>query len=84
MFPLQVNVLPVLASSVRAKVVGEAEQALTRLFQRALDSQPCVLLIDQLDGIAGVGPALGRKRHVCLVPCALCQGVACVRSLIYA
>eukprot|EP00040_Diaphanoeca_grandis_P029323 m.171431 g.171431 ORF g.171431 m.171431 type:complete len:553 (-) comp31650_c0_seq2:209-1867(-) len=51
---LGVNVLPIYASSVRAKVVGHAEETLRKLFRRAIDSQPCVLLIDQLESLAEV------------------------------
>lgn len=46
------NCIVVDATAVRSKVVGQSETALRRLFQLALDSQPCVLLIDQLETLA--------------------------------
>ena len=52
---LQVNIVLVTSSEIRSKVVGQAEDALSRLFKRAVDSQPCVLLVDQLEALAGGG-----------------------------
>lgn len=46
------NTIVVDATAVRSKVVGQSEAALHHLFQLALDSQPCVLLIDQLEMLA--------------------------------
>ncbi|KAJ1341006.1 hypothetical protein BSLG_004479 [Batrachochytrium salamandrivorans] len=35
--------------SIRSKLVGESEKAISKLFQRARASAPCILLIDQIE-----------------------------------
>lgn len=45
------NYIPVSATSIRSKYVGESEKALTALFKRARECAPSILLIDHLDGL---------------------------------
>eukprot|EP00047_Mylnosiga_fluctuans_P020650 m.94685 g.94685 ORF g.94685 m.94685 type:complete len:943 (+) comp8578_c0_seq1:80-2908(+) len=47
-----VNVVIVRATDVRSKVVGHAESVLARAFMAAQASQPCVMLLDQIEGLA--------------------------------
>eukprot|EP00041_Stephanoeca_diplocostata_P030071 m.899980 g.899980 ORF g.899980 m.899980 type:complete len:571 (+) comp23684_c0_seq7:2226-3938(+) len=56
----QVNVVPIVATAIRAKVVGQAEAALQALFRKAIESEPCVLLLDQIDAIAARRPEGGQ------------------------
>eukprot|EP00038_Savillea_parva_P031860 m.91365 g.91365 ORF g.91365 m.91365 type:complete len:693 (-) comp9899_c0_seq2:1199-3277(-) len=49
-----VNTIPLQAASVRAKVVGQAEAALSDMFAKAKQCQPCVLVVDQLEALAAV------------------------------
>eukprot|EP00043_Microstomoeca_roanoka_P005273 m.54729 g.54729 ORF g.54729 m.54729 type:complete len:333 (-) comp12889_c0_seq2:133-1131(-) len=48
-----INVIHVLGSNIRSKIVGESEAALAKVFRDACDCRPCVLLIDQLESICG-------------------------------
>ncbi|XP_004363790.2 hypothetical protein CAOG_02951 [Capsaspora owczarzaki ATCC 30864] len=47
------NVITVNAAEVISKVIGQSEQALARIFRQARDSAPCVVILDQIDVLAG-------------------------------
>jgi SpoVK/Ycf46/Vps4 family AAA+-type ATPase len=44
---------PVSAADITSKWLGESEQKVQDLFQRARDNRPSVIFIDEVDGIAG-------------------------------
>jgi transitional endoplasmic reticulum ATPase len=44
---------PVSAADVMSKWVGESEQNLRRLFERARENRPSIIFIDEIDAIAG-------------------------------
>ncbi|EGD82881.1 hypothetical protein PTSG_03511 [Salpingoeca rosetta] len=47
------NVIHVLGSNIRSKIVGESEAAVAKVFRDAANCRPCVLLVDQLESICG-------------------------------
>ncbi|XP_037781607.1 nuclear valosin-containing protein-like [Penaeus monodon] len=47
------NVIPVKRSTVLGKYFGESEQNLAKVFQKAQESSPCIILFENFDGLAG-------------------------------
>jgi SpoVK/Ycf46/Vps4 family AAA+-type ATPase len=56
---------PISATDVTSKWVGESEQNIARLFERARENQPSIIFIDEIDAIAGKrGGVAGWDRQV--------------------
>eukprot|EP00742_Colponemidia_sp_Colp-10_P009440 GILJ01010294.1.p1 GENE.GILJ01010294.1~~GILJ01010294.1.p1 ORF type:complete len:853 (+),score=106.64 GILJ01010294.1:345-2561(+) len=59
----QINLIAVDGPQIIHKVVGESEKELTRLFQQARASSPCILFIDQIEALAPVRGSDSSAEH---------------------
>ena len=67
------GVIHVQATQVRSKYVGESEKNLAKLFRRARECAPCILLIDQLDGLFTTRGEASQNAQDRLIVCLLTE-----------